>query len=141
MSPFDSGAAAHMTRLRQVQLDVADGRTLDDLGALFHDALDQDDALVLKARGPLDHLFAHFLGGDGEQCLDGVGALAEVEEDHLVALCARGLHTSTQEHGLSVHVGVETRDLSALPARTRLRLIEGLLAIEFGGKVLPSAIV
>ena len=95
-----------------MQLDIANGRALDDLGTLADDCLDENDALVLQTRGPLEHLLADLFWSQDEKCLDGVGALAKDEEDHLAALGAGRLHTSTDKHGLAIHVGVQRDDLS-----------------------------
>ena len=119
-----------------MQLDVTNGRALNNLGTLADDTFDQHDALVLQTRGPLQHLLADLLWGKHEQSLHGVGALAEDKEDHLAPLRAGCLHTSADQHRLAVHVGVEGGDLSTRSMWARLRLVERLLAIVVGGKVL-----
>ena len=105
-------------------------RALDRLRALADDALGEDDALDREPRGPLGHLLAHLLGRDGEQRLDRVRALAQVEEDHLAPLRAARLHARAHEHRLAVHRRAESRDGRARAPWPCLRLVQGELAVE-----------
>ena len=80
------------TDLGYVNFYILHRSALDWLWCLLHSTLDQNDALHRKACRPFGHLLAHLPGRDGEQGLDGVDALAKVEEDHLAALCTRRLN-------------------------------------------------
>ncbi len=125
-----------MAHLRQMQLDVSDRRALDNLRRLLHNTLREHDTLDLQTGGPLRHLLADLARRDCEEGLDGVGALAQVQKDHLAALCTRGLHTRAEEDSLTVHLGRKRGDLDASAPRAGLRLVEGQLAVEFGCIVL-----
>ena len=91
-----------MTCLGQMQLYIANGCALDGLWGRFDHAFYKNDALVLYTGSPLQHLLADLLRSDNEQCLNGIGALTEIEENHFIALCSRSLHSSTKQDSLSI---------------------------------------
>lgn len=122
-----------------MQLYVANRGALDDLWALLDDTLHQDDTFILQACRPFHHLLADLFRSNAEKCLNRVGTLAEVEEDHLVTLRTGGLHTSTDEDSLTVQVRVQSGDLCASPARAGLRLVQRLLSVELCSIVLRIA--
>lgn len=129
----------YVTHLREVQLDISNGRALDDLRRLLYDTFCKHDALDLKAGGPLRHLLADLVGRDREQRLDRVGPLAQVQEHHLATLGTRALHPRTQEDGLSIQIWIEIGNLYPGALRTLLRLVQRKLAIELGCIVLLSS--
>lgn len=98
---------SHWTDLRDVHFNILNAGAFDRLWRLLDDTLDKNNALVGDSSSPFDHLLGDLLGGDQKKCLDGIGALTEVQEDHLVSLSSGGVHSSSEQHGLPVARGTE----------------------------------
>lgn len=118
-----------------VDLNVADTRALDRFLHLLNNTLDENDALSSKASGPLDHLLGNLVRCHDKQGLDRVGPLAQIQETHLIALCTRVVHASSEENGLPNTVR-QGADLHSGTTWARLGLIEGELSIVFRREVL-----
>lgn len=131
----ESNRRSNQAYAGQVHLDVVDRRALHRLRRRLDNALDQHDALSGKARSPLNHGARDLVVFDLDKGLHGVGALAEVDEDHLSALGTERVHARAEDDGLPIEIRGECADVRARDARARLRLVEGKLAVELDGKV------
>lgn len=93
---------ANLTHLIYMEFYVSYSSALDDFWWDGDGALHKNDALILQACDPFDHLFADFPIRDDDEGLDGISPLAKVEKTHLVPLRARGLNTRTEEDRLAL---------------------------------------
>jgi len=120
-----------------MNLDVRDASAFDGLLYFLGNPLDEDNALVGKARDPLDHLLRDLVVLDLDQGLDRVGPLAKVQEDHFAAGSAGCLDSCTEENGLPNKIW-EINNSLAGKTRSRLRLVQWQRAIVGLGEVLDT---
>ena len=117
------------TNAIDVNFDVTDSRAFNRFGCGLDGAVDENDGFDGQVFDPLDHGLRDLVVRLRHEHLQGVGALADVHEHHLGALCTRRVYAGADGDLLAVHVRRKLGNLLARSALARSRLDQRQLAV------------